>query len=71
VQALAATDAMRRAKKVADAAGARLGTIRGARMGVLQVTPRHSTQVSDWGINDNSSIEKQITAVVHASFAIR
>ncbi len=71
VQALAAEDAMRRAGKVAAAAGARLGPIRDARMGVLQVTPRHSTQVSDYGINDNSSIEKQITAVVHASFAIR
>lgn len=71
VQALAAEDAMRRASKVAAAAGARLGPIRDARMGVLQVTPRHSTRVSDYGINDNSSIEKQITAVVHASFAIR
>ncbi|MEZ4388152.1 MAG: SIMPL domain-containing protein [Candidatus Krumholzibacteriia bacterium] len=71
VQAMAAEDAMRRAQKVAAAAGARLGPIRDARMGVLQVTPRHSTVVSDYGVNDNSSIEKQITAVVHASFAIR
>lgn len=71
VQAMAAEDAMRRAGKVAAAAGAHLGPIRDARMGVLQVTPQHSTQVSDYGINDNSSIEKQITAVVHASFAIR
>lgn len=71
VQAMAAEDAMRRAGKVAASAGARLGPIRDARMGVLQVTPRHSTQVSDYGINDNSSIEKQITAVVHASFALR
>jgi len=70
VQALAAEDAMRRAQKVAAAAGARLGPIRDARMGVLQVTPRHSTVVSDYGVNDNSSIEKQITAVVHAKFAI-
>ena len=70
VQALAAEDAMRRALKVATAAGAKLGPIRDARMGVLQVTPRHSTVVSDYGVNDNSSIEKQITAVVHAKFAI-
>jgi len=70
VQAMAAEDAMRRAQKVAEAAGARLGSIRDARMGVLQVTPRHSTVVSDYGVNDNSSIEKQITAVVHARFAI-
>jgi len=70
VQAMAAEDAMRRAQKVAEAAGAKLGSIRDARMGVLQVTPRHSTVVSDYGVNDNSSIDKQITAVVHASFAI-
>jgi len=70
VQALAARDAMRRAHKVAEAAGATLGPIREARMGVLQVTPRHSTTVSDYGINDTSAIEKQITAVVHAKFAI-
>jgi len=70
VQAMAAEDAMRRAQKVAEAAGAKLGSIRDARMGVLQVTPRHSTVVSDYGVNDNSSIEKQITAVVHARFAI-
>lgn len=70
VQALAAEDAMRRARKVAIAAGANLGPIRDARMGVLQVTPLHSTVVSDYGVNDNSSIEKQITAVVHAKFAI-
>ena len=61
---------MRRAHKVAEAAGAALGPIREARMGVLQVTPRHSTTVSDYGINDTSAIEKQITAVVHAKFAI-
>ncbi len=71
VQALAAEDAMRRAHKVAEAAGATLGPIREARMGVLQVTPRHSTTVSDYGINDTSSIAKQITAVVHARFAIQ
>lgn len=70
VQAMAAEDAMRRARKVSAAAGATLGPIRDARMGVLQVTPRHSTVVSDYGVNDNSSIEKQITAVVHAKFAI-
>ena len=40
------------------------------RNNVLQVTPRHSTVVSDYGLNDNSSIAKQIIAVVHASFAI-
>ena len=70
VQARAAHDAMERAQRIAAASGAKIGSIREAHMGVLQVTPRHSNEVSDYGINDNSSIDKQITAVVHAQFAI-
>ena len=71
VQALAAQDAMERARRIAAASGAKLGDIRSARMGVLQITPRHSNMVSDYGVNDLSSIEKEITAVVSASFALR
>ncbi len=71
VQALAAKDAMERARRIAEASGAKIGPIRDATVGVLQITPQHSTMVSDYGINDNSSIEKQITAVVHAKFAIQ
>jgi hypothetical protein len=70
VQARAAHDAMERAQRIAAASGAKIGPIREAHMGVLQVTPRHSNEISDYGVNDNSSIEKQITAVVHAQFAI-
>lgn len=70
VQARAAHDAMERAQRIAAASNAKIGPIREAHMGVLQVTPRHSNEISDYGINDNSSIEKQITAVVHAQFAI-
>jgi len=70
VQAAAAKDALERAARIAEATQARLGPMRSARMGVLQITPLHSTQVSDYGINDTSSIQKQITAVVTASFGI-
>jgi uncharacterized protein len=70
VQAAAAADAMVRAEKIAEATGRELGTMRTARMGVLQITPRLSNQISDYGINDLSSIEKAITAVVNASFEI-
>ncbi|MBD3335495.1 MAG: DUF541 domain-containing protein [Candidatus Eisenbacteria bacterium] len=70
-QAMAAQNAMERAQRVAAAAGSELGPIRRAKLGVLQITPRHSTRVSDYGIHDLSSIEKEITAVVHASFAIQ
>lgn len=70
IQAAAAKDAMIRAQKIADATDRDLGPMRSARMGVLQITPKHSNQVSDYGINDLSSIEKEITAVVNASFEI-
>jgi len=70
VQAEAAKDAMVRAEKIAESTGRSLGAMKDARMGVLQITPRYSNQISDYGINDNSSIEKEITAVVSASFKI-
>ena len=44
--------------------------MRSVRMGVFQITPRHSTEVSDYGINDTSSLEKDITAVVRVTFAV-
>jgi hypothetical protein len=70
IQADAAKDAMIRAEKIAAATGRSLGPMRDARMGVLQITPKLSNQVSDYGVNDLSSIEKKITAVVNASFEI-
>ncbi|MCX8010222.1 MAG: SIMPL domain-containing protein [Ignavibacteria bacterium] len=70
-QAEAAKDAMTRAVKIAEATNSSLGNMRSARMGVLQITPKFSNMVSDYGVNDLSSIEKEITAVVNASFEIR
>lgn len=70
IQAEAARDAMKRAKKIASSTDRDLGPLRSARMGVIQITPRFSNMVSDYGVNDLSSIEKEITAVVNASFEI-
>src|SRR4030042_1184068 len=70
IQAEAAANAKMRAEKIADATGRSLGPLRNARMGVIQITPLHSTMVSDYGFNDTGSIEKEITAVVSASFQI-
>lgn len=70
IQAEAAKDAMIRAEKIAAATGGSLGAMRNARMGVLQITPKFSTMISDYGMNDVSSIEKEITSVVNASFEI-
>ncbi|MEI7812371.1 MAG: SIMPL domain-containing protein [Ignavibacteria bacterium] len=70
IQAEAAKDAKNRAEKIATSTGRSLGILRNARMGILQITPKFSNMVSDYGVNDVSSIEKEITAVVTASFAI-
>lgn len=70
IQADAAKDALQRAEKIAEATGSDLGAITNARMGVIQITPVNSNMISDYGINDASSIEKEITAVVSASFRL-
>lgn len=71
IQAEAAKDAMVRGERIAEATGRKLGTLRRARMGVLQITPENSNMVSDMGMNDVSSIRKEITAVVNADFSIK
>jgi uncharacterized protein len=67
----ATTDARARADAIAKAAGSEVGTVRNAQTGVVQITPRFSTEVSDYGMNDESSIEKDITTVVKVTFALK
>jgi hypothetical protein len=67
----ATSDAQARAKKIAESAGSVLGGLKSAAQGVFQLTAVNSTDVSDYGMYDTSSIEKQITAVVRASFGVR
>jgi len=70
IQAAAAKDAMIRGKRIAEATGRELGALKSARMGVLQITPENSNLTSDYGVNDVSSIRKEIIAVVNANFEI-
>jgi hypothetical protein len=67
----ATKDARARATEMARNSGSRIGRLRSARMGVFQITPAFSTMVADYGINDTSSLLKDITAVVSLSFEIR
>jgi hypothetical protein len=69
--AAATKDARARALEMARNSESRIGRLRSARMGVFQITPAYSTQVADYGINDTSSLLKDITAVVSMSFEIR
>jgi hypothetical protein len=66
----ATKDATARAQQIASNSGAGLGSIRDARMGVMQINPVHSSAVSDSGNNDTLSFEKEITAIVSARFEL-
>jgi len=66
----ATENAKQRAESMVKSTGNRIGSIRSARMGVFQITPITSTDVSDWGINDTTSIDKKVMSVVTVSFAI-
>lgn len=66
----ASKDAKARAQQVAASTGSSIGSVRSAKMGVLQITPADSNEVSDSGMNDTTSLEKDITAVVNISFAV-
>jgi hypothetical protein len=66
----AAKDAKERAERIAASTGSSIGSVRSARMGVLQITAADSTEVSDYGVYDTSTIEKDMTAVVNISFAV-
>lgn len=66
----ATKDAKKRAEMIAENAGSKLGDLKYADMGVIQITPRYSNEISDYGMNDTYSLEKEITAVVHCEFKI-
>jgi uncharacterized protein len=66
----AAKDAKVRAEKIAASTGNSIGTVRSAKMGVLQITAADSTEVSDSGLYDTSTIDKDMTAVVNVSFGV-
>lgn len=66
----ATKDAQNRARVIAEATGADLGGLRGVDVGVFQVTSPNSTEVSDYGFYDTSTLEKDVTAVVNVTFAL-
>lgn len=66
----ASKDARMRAEQIATSIGAKVGPLRSARMGVLQINPADSTATSGEGNNDVSSLEKDIIAVVSSNFGL-
>jgi uncharacterized protein len=66
----AARDARERAVQIVSSAGAKVGELRSAEMGVMQVNAAGANDVSGEGVNDTKSVEKDVFAVVHANFAL-
>lgn len=67
---LATQDAKNRAEQIAKSTDNKVGEVRMSKTGVMQINAKNDSQVSDYGINDNSSLEKTITSVVNISFSI-
>jgi hypothetical protein len=59
-----------RAKTIVEGVGGHLGGVRGASLGVYQIVPWNSNQISDYGINDTSTKEKDVVAVVSVTFGV-
>jgi hypothetical protein len=67
----ATRDAQARARTIVDATGSHLGKLRRVSVGVFQITSPNSTEVEDYGVYDTSTIEKDVTAVVNVTFALK
>jgi len=67
----AVKDAQDRAAKIAASTGKGVGNLKAASMGVVQVLPINSTDVSDYGAYDTSSIEKEVMVTVKTTFVLK
>ena len=67
----ASQDAKNRAMSMLKPTGSSIGKVQSVKMGVYQITTTDSTEVTDGGINDTSSIDKKVTAVTNIAFKIK
>jgi len=66
----ATIDARHRAEEIAGNSGIRLGSVISMRAGVSQITELFSAEVSDYGMYDTQTKQKDITVTVRAAFKI-
>ncbi|MDZ4723840.1 MAG: SIMPL domain-containing protein [candidate division Zixibacteria bacterium] len=66
----ATENAKLRAEQLAKTTGKEVGAPLSARIGVFQIRPLYSQEVSDYGVNDMSSIQKEVVSTVNISFLI-
>lgn len=63
-------DAKDRAQKIAESSGKKVGAIQSASMGVVQVMPVNSVDISDYGNYDTSTIDKEVMVTVKTIFRL-
>jgi hypothetical protein len=67
----AAANAQERAETLSKNGKFKLGNVSDVRVGVFQITPANSTDISDYGLNDTSSIEKEIKSTVEVHYFVK
>jgi hypothetical protein len=66
----ATKDARKRAEEIARNSAVRLGSVTSLRVGVFQITEPFSTEVSDYGMYNTRTKQKDISVTVRGSFKI-
>src|SRR5258708_28923275 len=66
----ASKDARVRAEQMATNMGSGVTSLQSAKMGVMQINAANETEVSAEGNNDTTSLDKDIMAVVTATFGV-
>ncbi len=64
-------DARARAEQIAKAGGTKVGALKSASSGVVQVLAPNSVDVSDYGTYDTQSLDKDVTVTAHATFFVQ
>lgn len=67
----ATENAKKRARIISEKGRFRLGNISQVRVGVFQITPLNSNDVSDYGVNDSTTIQKEIKCVVDIDYFVK
>jgi len=67
----ATKNAKERAESMVAGTNGKIGVMNSARMGVFQIVPVNSTDVSDYGYNDTTSLEKKVISTVNVTFTVK
>jgi len=66
----AVKDAQRRAENIAGSTGQKVGSLKSASVGVVQLLPVNSVEISNYGAYDTSSIDKEVMITVRTTFRL-